>query len=74
VLLPDVFPWAYFGPNLLADLLLVALALHDRKAAGRIHPATLVASAIMLTDHLAVPYLARTDAWDAAGRWLVTLG
>lgn len=65
LLMPDVFPWAYFGPNIAADMFLVLLALHDRKRIGRVHPATVIAAAIMVPVHLATPWVSRSAAWNA---------
>jgi hypothetical protein len=61
------------GSPLLVDLLayvlvtipfLLALALHDRRATGRIHPATLACVAVVLPMQLSAPWVARTEAWN----------
>ncbi|MBS0470575.1 MAG: hypothetical protein JSR60_05850 [Proteobacteria bacterium] len=60
---PSFPPFTDFGPNILADLFLVPLALHDRRCFGRIHPATLWAAAIMLTIHFIEPVFATSRGW-----------
>lgn len=65
LLLPIPYPWADMLPNLVADALLIALALHDRRAIGRIHPVTIGAMAILIPFHAVEPLIARSAAWNA---------
>lgn len=74
VLVPMVPPWTDMGPNLLADLLLIALALHDRKTLGRIHPATLFAIFAIVPMHVAEPWIAASAWWKSAGPQLLGAG
>ena len=66
-------PVSDFAPNILADLFLVALALHDRRTAGRIHPATLWAAAILVPLHLVSPWIAHSAGWNALAPSLFAL-
>ncbi len=55
--------------DLLAYLLvtvpfLIALALFDRRALGRIHPATLTSMALVLPLQLSSPWVARSEGWN----------
>ena len=60
---PEAFPWTDMAPNLLADLMLVALAVHDRRALGRLHPATLWAMVALVPIHIAEPWIAGSAWW-----------
>lgn len=71
--LPQVFPFWDMAPNILADLFLIALALHDRRKLGHIHPATLWAAAALVPIHLAEPWIASSAAWRAVAPGLLTL-
>lgn len=62
--IPEIYPFTDLGPNILADLFLIALALHDRKVLGRVHPATIVAVLVMVPLHIVEPFIARSDAWN----------
>lgn len=62
--LPVWPPVTDFGPNILADLFLIALAVHDRKTLGRIHPATIIAALAMVPLHLAEPWIASSEWWN----------
>lgn len=62
--LPIISPWTDFAPSILADLFLIALALHDRRTLGRIHPATLLCAAIMVPLHLLTPLVATSHWWN----------
>jgi hypothetical protein len=72
--LPYAYPWLDMTPNLLADLGLVVLALHDRRTAGRVHPATIIAAAIMLPTHFVEPFAARSEWWNALAPRLFGFG
>ena len=70
---PAFAPFTDFGPNILADLLLIPLALHDRRVLGRVHPATLWMAAILLPIHLATPWGLESDWWNSLAPALLTL-
>lgn len=69
----SVPPFSDFAPNILADLFLIPLALHDRRVAGSIHPATLIAAAIMVPIHLASPAASLSSWWNGAAPALLAL-
>jgi hypothetical protein len=62
--MPYGFPWLDMTPNLLADLGLVALALHDRRKRGYVHPATIAAAVLMVPVHFIEPWVARSEWWS----------
>ncbi|MFM5948718.1 MAG: adenylate cyclase [Novosphingobium sp.] len=64
-LVPLPFPWFDMAPNLVADALLIALALHDRRKLGRIHPVTLGAALVLIPFHGIEPLIARSAWWNA---------
>jgi hypothetical protein len=64
--LPVLSPFTDFGPNVLADLFLIALAMHDRRALGRIHPATIWVAVILVPVHLISPWVSTSAWWTAA--------
>jgi hypothetical protein len=64
-LVPIPYPWLDMAPNLVADTLLIALALYDRKRLGSIHPVTLWAALILIPFHAAEPLIARSQFWNA---------
>jgi hypothetical protein len=68
--LPAEWPLLDMGPNLFADLFLLALAMHDRKTAGRVHRATSIAIALTVPIHVVSPWIARSDAWNILAPWL----
>jgi hypothetical protein len=72
--LPPAFPWQDMAPSVLADLGLLALALHDRRTVGRVHPATWIAAAIMVPLHFAEPFIARSAWWSALAPRLFGFG
>lgn len=63
--LPALPPFTDWGPNLLADLLLIPLALHDRRSLGNIHPATLWVIAGLVPLHLLTPLATSSNWWRA---------
>ncbi len=65
LLVPIPFPWSDMAPNLVADALLIALALHDRRSLGKIHPVTLGAALILIPFHAVEPLIARSSVWNA---------
>lgn len=64
-LVPIPFPWLDMAPNLVADALLIALALYDRETQGRIHPVTLGAALLLIPFHAVEPLIARSQFWNA---------
>lgn len=62
---PLKYPLLDSSPNLAADLFLLALAWHDRRSLGRIHPVTIGAAAILVPFNFAEPLIARGAAWSA---------
>lgn len=65
--MPQAAPWTDLLPNLGADLFLIALALYDRRASGRVHPATLWVIAALVPVHIATPFLIDSAWWRAIG-------
>lgn len=63
-LIPLPFPWLDMAPNLVADTLLIALALYDRRSLGRIHPVTLGAMLVLIPFHAIEPLIARSNFWN----------
>ncbi|MDL2352165.1 MAG: hypothetical protein QFC78_04895 [Pseudomonadota bacterium] len=72
--LPIPFPWSDMAPNLVADALLIALALHDRRKLGRIHPVTLWAVLVLIPFHAVEPLIARSSFWNAIAPTLFGFG
>ena len=62
--LPLPFPWVDMSANLAADALLLALAWHDRRVLGRIHPLTLWAALALIPFHAIEPLIARSELWN----------
>lgn len=62
--LPARSPFTDFGPNILADLFLIPLAIHDYRQSGRIHPATIVVTIAMVPLHLVSPWIATSGWWE----------
>ena len=63
--LPIPFPWLDMSPNLVADVLLITLALHDWRRLGSAHRITLGAILILIPAHCVEPLVARGAAWNA---------
>lgn len=57
----DLFSYLAFYPFLLA------LALHDRRTLGRVHPATLTCAAVMVPAQLAACFISRSAWWASVG-------
>ena len=74
LLIPLPWPFPDMAPNLFADLLLVPLALYDRKALGHIHPVTLAAAALFVPLHIAEPFLGRSALWNSIAPTLFGFG
>lgn len=74
LLVPIPFPWSDMAPNLIADALLLALALHDRRKLGRVHPVTLWAALVLIPFHAIEPLIARSVAWNAIAPALFGFG
>lgn len=72
--LPIPFPWSDMTPNLVADAVLIALALHDRQRLGRVHPVTLGAALILVPFHVVEPLIARSHTWNALAPALFGFG
>lgn len=70
---PAVPPFTDFGPNILADLLLIALVVHDRATLGRIHPASVWVIASLIPLHLLTPFFASSEAWRSVAPLLLQL-
>ncbi|WP_428630272.1 hypothetical protein [Sphingopyxis sp.] len=62
--LPLPFPWVDMSPNLLADAMLIALALHDRRQRGRVHAVTTGAALVLIPFHMVEPLIARSTVWN----------
>jgi hypothetical protein len=62
--LPLPFPWVDMSPNLLADAMLIALALHDRRQLGHIHVVTIGAALVLIPFHMVEPLIARSTVWN----------
>lgn len=63
--MPFIMPW---GEWLVLAIQLGVLALvmrHDRKALGRVHPATLIAALVITAQHVIVETLAVVPFWQA---------
>ena len=73
-LVPMQFPWSDMTPNLVADTVLIVLALHDRRQLGRVHPATLWAALILIPFHVIEPLIARSQAWNSVAPVLFGFG
>lgn len=69
-------PWPFIdlAPNVSADLLLVALAWHDRRVLGRVHPVTLGAAILLIPFHAIEPLVARSAWWNAIAPALFGFG
>ncbi len=65
LLVPLPFPLSDMAPNLVADAVLILLALHDRRQLGVVHPVTKLAMAILIPFHALEPLIARSQAWNS---------
>lgn len=66
MILPPPLPFPLFDalPNLVADGFLIALAVHDRRRLGRIHPVTIFAALLLVPFNILEPVLGRSDVWN----------
>lgn len=64
LLSPIPSPWLDMAPSLVADAVLFALAWHDRKILGRVHPVTLGAILILFPFHAVEPLIAGSAWWN----------
>lgn len=71
---PLPWPWIDLAPNVSADLLLLALAWHDRRVLGRIHPVTLWAALVLIPFHTLEPLVARSAWWNGVAPALFGFG
>jgi len=60
-------PLVFFG---LTDLFVVALAWHDRRSLGRVHPATLWGGLLLIASQVGRLVISGTAAWLAFATWL----
>jgi hypothetical protein len=61
-------------PGLVADLLIIAGMMHDRRTRGRVHPVYWIAgAAVVAVQVLRVP-LSTTAAWTRVTDWLLAVG
>ena len=72
--LPMPFPWLDMSPNLAADALLLALAWHDRRKLGHVHPVTLGAALVLIPFHAIEPLIARGAMWNSMAPTLLGFG
>ncbi|OYX02541.1 MAG: hypothetical protein B7Z12_11920 [Caulobacter vibrioides] len=56
---------------LVMDPFLIALALYDRKATGRFHPATVLCVAMLLPLQISAAWIARSEWWSALAPTLI---
>lgn len=63
IAVPPLPPFTDMAPNLIADLFLVALLLHDRRTLKRVHPATLIILLVLVPLHVVTPMMSTTAAW-----------
>ncbi|MBS0478980.1 MAG: hypothetical protein JSR79_06745 [Proteobacteria bacterium] len=61
--MPQFPPLTDMAPNLIADLFLVALAVHDRRTIGRVHPVTLGCLIVMAPLNVVEPFVASSAWW-----------
>lgn len=61
--MPPLPPFTDMAPNLIADLFLVALLLHDRRTLKRVHPATLIMLLVLVPLHVLTPMMSTSAAW-----------
>lgn len=71
---PIPFPWVDMMPNLFADAFLFALAWHDRRTLGQVHPVTLIAAMVLIPLHVVEPFIARSQTWNALAPMLFGFG
>lgn len=72
--MPISFPWSDMAPNLVADALLFALAIHDKRQLGHVHPVTLWAALLLIPFHAVEPFIARSQFWNGIAPGLFGFG
>ncbi len=72
--LPSLPPFTDFAPNIIADLFLIALIVHDRRTLGKVHPATIWVTAILVPIHLLTPFATSSDWWRSLAPVILKLG
>ena len=70
--MPTFPPFTDFGPNIVADLFIVALAVHDCRSTGRLHPVTLGYLVVMVPIHVLTPLVATSVEWRSVAPALLT--
>ena len=53
---------------------LIALALHDRRQLGRVHPVTIGAALVLVPFHATEPLIARSQFWNSLAPGLFGFG
>lgn len=66
-------PFSMVAPYIPDYVFLIALAVHDRRTLGRIHPATFTSAAIMVPIRIASPWIAFGDTWNELAPALMAL-
>lgn len=64
LLLPLPSPWLDMAPNLIIDVFLVALVLHDRKNLGAVHTGTWTGILVTVPLHVVSPWIAMAGWWN----------
>ncbi len=64
-LVPIPSPFFDMAPSLIADSLLVALALYDRRQLGSVHPVTWGAALVLIPFHAVEPIIAGSRWWNS---------
>lgn len=67
-------PFTDFAPNIIADLFLIALIIHDRRTLGRPHQVTIWVTAILVPIHLLTPFATGSGWWRAVAPAILALG
>ena len=65
------FPLSDMLPALVADAVLIVLAVYDRRQLGRVHPVTLGAMMVLIPLHAASPLIGRSQWWNAVAPGLL---
>lgn len=69
----DAVPPVAFSvlPGLVANLVIVAAMIYDKRTRGRVHPAYWIAGGVLLLSQIIRVPLSNSSAWMAFTRWLV---
>ena len=65
------FPLSDMLPALVADAVLIVLAVYDRRQLGRVHPVTIGAMMVLIPLHAASPLIGRSQCWNAVAPGLL---